>query len=136
MVGSSADNFQNFARAVPCAGDCFVACSFAFDKYYSKMRTYLIASIDSVVKVQRPVTSAIRKMMIMSINAQNISKFSRGVGSCVCSYSKYFLHFNSWDAINALTIRIEFVSMDYSFINPIANSALGHAQLFGGFLGG
>ena len=65
-----------------------------------------------------------------------VSLFSAWLISLVLSFSKYAFNFCHWDAINALSGRVKFLSIDTPSLDHAADGARADLQLFGGLLGG
>ena len=62
-----------------------------------------------------------------------VSLFSAWLTSRVRSFSKYALNFCQWDAINALSRRVNFVSIDAPALDHVDDGPLADFELFGGF---
>ena len=62
-----------------------------------------------------------------------VSLFSRSLISRLRSFSKYALNFCQWDAINALSRRVNFVSIDAPALDHVDDGPLADFELFGGF---
>jgi hypothetical protein len=80
-----------------------------------------------------PNFSAINQTMTSRKSNIAVSLFSAWLISRVLSFSKYSLNFCQWDAINALSCRVKFLSMETPALDHVENCPLADFEHFGGF---
>ena len=78
-------------------------------------------------------SNAISQTMTSTKRNIAVSSFSFWLISRLRSFSKYALNFCQWDAINALSCRIQFLGMDTPALDHVEDCPWAHLELFGGF---